>query len=157
MGGSGPRTQPGTVLELDWNIIHDPDAARMVFGGSENVTMVGVNVTSPTALAGSDLDRIERSTSDTGRAAWAILRFYLDFYATYSAEAWCSLHDPLAAGILLGDVDGVEAETGPVEVRLQGPYARAILVPDADGPDVRVITEVDGPRFARAFSERVAS
>jgi purine nucleosidase len=157
MGGSGTRTAPGTVLELDWNIIHDPEAAQMVFAGAENIAMVGVNVTSPTVLAGSDLDRIARSTTVTGRAAWAILEFYLGFYATYSAQPWCSLHDPLAAGILLDDAYVLEAETGPVEVRRQGPYARAILVPGGGGPDVRVIKKVDGPGFARAFSEGIAS
>ena len=138
MGGSGVPTEPGTVLELDWNVIHDPEAAQAVFEAAENITMVGVNVTSPTVLAGADLDRIAKSGTDTGRAAWEILRFYLDFYSAYSAEPWCSLHDPLAAGVLLDDLYVLEDEIGPVEVRRQGPYARAILVPGGGGPDVRV-------------------
>jgi len=148
MGGSGLEMSAGAVLEGDWNIIHDIEAAQMVFDSSENITMVGVNVTSPTVLGPNDLDLLERSETRPGRFVWQILQFYLDFYSVWWDRRTCSLHDPVAAGLLLDESYALAEKTGPVEVIRRGVEARALLRRSHRGPDVRVITSVDGARFA---------
>ena len=64
------------------------------------ITMVGVNVTTPTILEAPDQARIAASDQPHARFAWRILAFYLDFYERFLGRRAASLHDPLAAGIL---------------------------------------------------------
>jgi inosine-uridine nucleoside N-ribohydrolase len=156
MGGSGAEMPAGSVLEGDWNIIHDVDAAQLVFDSSENITMVGVNVTSPTVFSANDLDVIRHSRTAPGRFVWEILQYYLDFYSVWWDRRTCSLHDPLAAGLLLDDAYVLADEVGPVEVVRRGAEARALVHRGHRGPSVRVITAVDSARFASDLARQVS-
>jgi inosine-uridine nucleoside N-ribohydrolase len=157
MGGSGPTIRAGDSMEMDWNIIHDPDAAQAVFDASENITMVGVNVTSPAVFSADDLERIANSASEQGKFAWSILQFYLDFYSVFWDRRSCSIHDPLAAGVLVDDAYVTSVERAPVEVVRRGAEARAVIKRDHRGPDVTVVTEVEASRFASDLAAVIAS
>jgi len=63
--------------------------------------MVGVNVTSPTILDEASIARIAAADTPQARFATRILPFYLDFYQRQLMRRVASMHDPLAAGILL--------------------------------------------------------
>ena len=102
MGGSGPFPEPGVLREFDANIDHDPHAAKLVFDAPrEEVVMVGVNVTSPAILDEEAIDAIAAADTPQARLVSAILPFYLDFYRHKWGRRICSMHDPLAAAILL--------------------------------------------------------
>ena len=63
--------------------------------------MVGVNVTSPAILDEAGIAAIAAADTPQARLVTAILPFYLDFYRHKWGRRICSMHDPLAAAILL--------------------------------------------------------
>jgi inosine-uridine nucleoside N-ribohydrolase len=151
MGGAGPELDDARSI-MDANIAHDPDAADLVFGSGADITMVGVNVTTPTLLEAPQQARIAASELPHARFAWRILAFYLDFYERFMGRRVASLHDPLAAGILRDRsyvTGSLDAPVGLVESEL-GARAVAPVAPRADVASRRpthVVTSVDGARF----------
>jgi inosine-uridine nucleoside N-ribohydrolase len=158
MGGSGPYPAPGVLREFDANIDHDPDAARLVFHATRTeLVMVGVNVTSPAILDEEAIAQIAAADTPQARLVSAILPFYLDFYRHKWGRRICSMHDPLAAAILVDPAYATEWLEGPVNVIHDGALARAWLMAREDGgeivqevepaPPTRVVTAVDAARF----------
>ena len=158
MGGSGPFPRLGVLRQVDANIDHDPDAAALVVGAPRRrLVMVGVNVTMPTVLDEAAIARI--AAADTPQAAFvsAILEAYLNFYQHKWGRRVCSVHDPLAAAVLLDASLATQAVDGPVNVVGDGADSRAWLMRREDGgapalrahdaPPTTVLTAVDGERF----------
>lgn len=161
MGGAGLEADDARSI-MDANIAHDPDAADLVFGSGADLTMVGVNVTTPTVLEPSAQARIAASDLPHARFAWAILGFYLDFYERFLGRRVASLHDPLAAGILRDRsyvTAWVDAPVGLVDSAL-GARAVAPTMPSADvarrGP-THIVTGVDGSRFVEDLVDALTS
>ncbi|MGV9384212.1 nucleoside hydrolase [Nonomuraea sp. NPDC003707] len=164
MGGSGPYTEPGTLLMIDANVNNDPEAARAVFSAPRNeLVMVGVNVTAGTILDERAIAALAAAGTPVARFATDVLAAYLDFYQNEWGRRIIPLHDPLAAGILLDPTFATAHMDGPVNVRSDGFLARARLMRTHDGlppafpyepaPDTRVITTVDARRFVADFVE----
>jgi inosine-uridine nucleoside N-ribohydrolase len=153
MGGSGPEPIEDTGLMFDANITNDPVAADLVFAArGANVVMVGVNVTAGVILDEAGVEAIAAADTPQARFASAILPFYLDFYSRQFIRRVSSMHDPLAAGILL-DPSLVTADARtPVAVlrhqrcwRAVAPRHPGVGVPDR--PRTQVVLGVDGGRF----------
>jgi purine nucleosidase len=161
MGGAGLEADDARSI-MDANVAHDPDAADLVFGSGAAITMVGVNVTTPTVLEATDQARIAASDLAHARFAWRILAFYLDFYERFLGRRAASLHDPLAAGILRDPslvTSFVDAPVGIVDSE-KGARAVAPVVPSpavAGRRTTRIATAVDGPRFVEDFVEALTS
>ena len=158
MGGSGPYPEPGVLREFDANIDHDPDAARLVFAAPrEELVMVGVNVTTPAILDEQAIEAIAAADTPQARLVTAILPFYLDFYRHKWGRRICSMHDPLAAAVLLDRGYVTRWLEGPVNVIHDGALARAWLMAREDGgapvqaieptPPTRVAGTADSARF----------
>lgn len=158
MGGSGPYPRLGTLRAVDANVDHDPDAAALVFSAPRRrLVMVGVNVTMPAVLDEEAIARV--AAADTPQAAFVsrILAFYLGFYRHKWGRRVCSMHDPLAAAVLLDPTLVTAATDGPVNVVGDGLASRAWLmrredggvpaVPAHDAPPTTVLTAVDAERF----------
>lgn len=158
MGGSGPYPAPGVLREVDANIDHDPDAARLVFSAPRNeLVMVGVNVTTPAILDEEAIDAIAAADTPQARLVTAILPFYLGFYRHKWGRRICSMHDPLAAAVLLDRGYVTRWLEGPVNVIHDGALARAWLMAREDGgvpvqtiepaPPTRVVAEAAAGRL----------
>ena len=158
MGGSGPFPDAGLLREFDANIDHDPDAAALVFAAPrQEVVMVGVNVTTPAILDEEGIAAIAASDTPQARLVTAILPFYLDFYRHKWGRRICSMHDPLAAAVLLDPTYVTDWLEGPVNVIHDGALARAWLMAREDGgelvqsiepaPPTRVAGTADNARF----------
>ncbi|MFN8619583.1 MAG: nucleoside hydrolase [Chloroflexota bacterium] len=153
MGGSGPEPIEDTGLMFDANIHNDPLAADLVFSArGANTVMVGVNVTAPTILDEASIERIAAADTPQARLATAILPFYLDFYSRQFIRRVSSMHDPLAAGILLDPTLITAYQRTQVAVlqhrlcwRAVAPRHPGVGVPGR--PTSQVITGVDGRRF----------
>lgn len=146
------------LREFDANIDHDPDAARLVFAAPRNeLVMVGVNVTSPAILDEEAIDAIAAADTPQARLVTAILPFYLDFYRHKWGRRICSMHDPLAAAVLLDPTYVTQWLEGTVNVIHDGSLARAWLMQREDGgvpvqaiepaPPTRVAGAADSARF----------
>lgn len=160
MGGAGLRLSPGdddpTLGVGDPNTYHDPEAARLVAAASgANVSLVGLDVTMHVVAQGDQLARLESATTEHGRFAAAISRFYVDFYdRTYGRRA-LTLHDPLAAMAAAGADVGMTWREGCCVVEGPPGEERAVLVPA--GPGDRVTRAVASADAARAADELLAA
>lgn len=154
MGGSGPFPKAGVFRQEDTNIEHDPEAAAQVMAAPRSeIRMVGVNVTTATVLNEEAIATIGKSEQPHAVLVSRILECYLDFYQHKWSRRICSLHDPLAAGVLAEPAVTKGYIDGPVNVIDDGAGSRAWLMRREDGgalihdvtenPSTRVITEVD--------------
>ena len=95
--------------------------------------MVGVNVTSPAILDEAAIAAIAAADTPRARLVTAILPFYLDFYRHKRGRRICSMHDPLAAAVLLDPTYVTRWLEGPVNVIDDGALSRAWLMAREDG------------------------
>lgn len=161
MGGA--VTVPGNITPYaDANFFHDPEAADLVLGaGFPDVTLVGLDATEQ-ARAGADW-LTAAAALDTPRAAFAnrLLEHYSGFYSQMFGTQTCTLHDPLAAALMLEPKLATYREM-PLAIELNGTHTRGQVVSDqrliasdayiatkaGEGRiPVKVAETVDVPRF----------
>jgi purine nucleosidase len=129
MGGA--VTVPGNITPYaDANFYHDPEAADLVLGaGFPDLTLVGLDVTEQTRVGTEWLTALAGSKGPRANFATKLLDHYGQFYSTMFGEHSCTLHDPLAAAILLDQKLAGYREM-PLGVELTGTHTRGQVVSD---------------------------
>jgi pyrimidine-specific ribonucleoside hydrolase len=94
MGGSAARGGNVTAA-AEFNIWADAEAAQRVLGSGLPTVMVGLDVTLPTVLPASGIDRF-RAAGPIGATAAAILQEYADNQQATTGESGVVVHDALA-------------------------------------------------------------
>jgi purine nucleosidase len=129
MGGA--VTVPGNITPYaDANFYHDPEAADLVLGsGFPDLTLVGLDATEQ-ARAGAEWLTAVGSLGG-GRAAFAhlLLEHYSGFYSNMFGTRTCTLHDPLAAALMLEPKMATYRDM-PLAVELTGTHTRGQVVSD---------------------------
>jgi purine nucleosidase len=114
MGGAA--MVPGNVSAVaEANIWNDPAAADAVLAASWPVTVIGLDVTMEARFEESHRVQLAAGGS-VPRALADMLDVYFRYYTPIYGRPSCSLHDPLAAAVLLGTVVPTLAPVVPVEV-----------------------------------------
>lgn len=155
----------------EFNVWSDPEAAHRVLSSGLPITVVGLDVTRPTAMDVAAVSRIGAS-GPVGSAAAAMLAHYLDFYVRVQGGTGVVIHDALAVleaiipGIL-GTVPrtvSVDCGHGPgrgttlVDRRVgPGSELNAGARRDAEGVPVRVAETVDVARAMTEIETRLSS
>lgn len=164
MGGAVHH--PGNLTPVaEANIGHDPEAAEAVLSAGWDVTLVPLDVTMRENLTEAHRQRLLASGTPAGRLAGEILDFYFAFHEeTALPFRGSACHDPLAAGIAVGEVVPASAPRLPVTVDTADGAARGALVADTRGihlgyphlPDANatVALETDGT-FPELLVERL--
>lgn len=153
MGGVGPRRGEGEPDPTggigDPNTYHDAEAARLVAAASGQRTFVGVDVTLTAVTGPAGLERLAAATTDHGRFANRICRFYVDFYERAYGRRDLTLHDPLAALAATGRVPGASYVEGTPVVVGEAGEERLVLDPPTDGPpSARALVACDAAAVA---------
>lgn len=156
MGGAGPRLDPGdddpTLGVGDPNTYHDAEAARLVAAAAARVALVGIDVTMHCVAGPDHLARLEAATTEHGRFAAAISRFYVDFYERAYGRRLLTLHDPLAAMVAAGHDVGATWREGAAVVEGPPGEERCVLVEPAPGDRVtRAVASASSQLAAEAM------
>jgi purine nucleosidase len=158
MGGA--FAEGGNVTAAaEFNIWHDPEAARMVFrafaaADAAPAIAVGLDVTRRTVLTEADLQNLAETVANTPRGR-ALTRFLIDAAAHYfelmdsrGRPRALVMHDPLAVAVAL-DPSLVVTRALPVDVETRGELTRGQTLADFRGATGRigVALKVDAARF----------
>ena len=146
-GAAGPGNRTPSA---EFNIWHDPHAARMVVERSPRTIMCGIDVTHQVLVTPEFVDRL-RQVDDLGAGfAVAMFDFYLDNYAAVFETRQGPMHDPCAvAAICLPG--SISTELRHVAVETSGEFtAGRTVVDDRDAGRRNLPTNVEVGRVADA-------
>lgn len=141
MGGEIDKAHP------EWNIVCDPEAARIVFESGVQIQMVGLDVTNRCRFTREDVDRIKQTGNPRTDLLGEMMELFIKNFGYLPI-----LHDPLAMSALLWD-DLLVFEEKKILVETAGQYTRGLTI-DCDwgeGMPVQAATDVN----AELFKERL--
>jgi purine nucleosidase len=129
MGGA--VTVPGNITPYaEANFFHDPEAADLVLGaGFPDLTLVALDVSERARVGDEWLDAVAALQGPRAHFAGALLAHYGQFYANMFGQRLCTLHDPLAAAIML-DPELATYRRLVLGVELTGRHTRGQVIAD---------------------------
>jgi inosine-uridine nucleoside N-ribohydrolase len=142
--------------QAEWNIMCDPEAARVCFESGIPIVMVGLDVTLKCRMSREDVAAVgARGTPPTALLA----RMTEAWAGTGDGQAKRTpvLHDPLAVAVAFRP-ELVVKQPRRVAVETRGEFTRAFTVASQRGePNAEVCLDVDSAAFVRLFMERILS
>ena len=158
MGGAVFREGNRTPA-AEFNILADPEAAKIVFASGVPLTVVGLDVTQVTLLREADVRRLETAGGRVAAFVAQLARYMMPFSLRRYGDACVHLHDPLAVGVAL-DRSLVRTQSVLVDVETQNGLALGKTIADPQNvwgkpPNAEVCTAVDAERFVALMLERL--
>ena len=149
MGGAwglGNRTPAA-----EFNIVVDPEAARIVFESGVPITMCGLELTHQVIATPGIIDRVAALGTPVGDMCAAMLRFYAETTSRRRRSFGPALHDPTAVAWLI-DPTMFEAESMHVDIETSAQFSYGRTLVDVDDvlglPKNAVVpTRIDAARF----------
>jgi len=160
MGGTpfyGPKEiQRFGERPVDYNLVTDPEAARIVFESGTPITMVGINVTMPTLLKKGQIDCVKKR-------GLPVTDFLYDMTAEWLRvidKSETSMHDPLAVAAAF-TLDFLDTMMLNVIIETAGEVTTGLTVvnhyDNEDWNTVRVATDARCDEFVEFMLQRILS
>lgn len=143
MGGQVNRAHP------EWNIVCDPEAARIVFESGAPITMVGLDVTNRCQFTREEVDMVGQAGNVRSDTLAQMMEIFIKNFGYLPI-----LHDPLAMSLLMWD-DVLTLEKKNILIETGGQYTRGLTIDCdwGDGVPVTVATDVNVEEFKRRVIE----
>lgn len=150
MGGSAASGNQTPTAEF--NVWHDPEAARIVFQSGIPIFMAGLDVTVKAGLTEEDLGEIAKAGTNAGKFITELMDFYKIWRFRKKVPVY-AMHDSVPVAWLINP-DLFQTKMCYVEVDLYGEYTRGCTVTDVLNvkgftPNVEVCFDVDSDAFRR--------
>jgi inosine-uridine nucleoside N-ribohydrolase len=142
----------------EFNVLADPEAAKVVLHAGVPVLMVGLDVTGRALLNDEHVRRLEAAGHPAATFVARAARFVMPHSQTRYGDGAVHLHDPLAIGVAI-DRSLVRTQRMYVDVETASGPALGKTTTDATPgrpPNVDVAVEVDVERFLGLFLDRLA-
>ncbi|MGB8454531.1 MAG: nucleoside hydrolase [Anaerocolumna sp.] len=149
MGGMISNAYP------EWNIMNDPEAARIVFESGMDIILIGLDVTLKCRLNDEELKQIEESDLDNTKLLKTLIKKWMR-----KSKHHPILHDPLVIGYLIKP-EILSLKEANIIVETQGEFTRGITVDKRDvfghhkleNANCRVAVDVNREEFLSIFME----
>lgn len=145
MGGQITKAHP------EWNIVCDPEAARIVFESGVEITMVGLDVTNRCTFTKDDMEYVK----SIGNERTILLSEMMDTFCEKFGYLPI-LHDPLALADLIWK-DILTLEKKKILIETSGEFTRGLTI-DCDwgeGCEVLAAVDVQVEKFKKKLLERL--
>lgn len=134
----------------EFNILVDPEAAKIVFDSGVPILMSGLDVTEKALVKPADFERIRALQNPVSDIVWQWLEFFYRFHKTLGYEG-APMHDPCAVMALIHP-EVFTMRDYYVQIETCGDYCKGATVPDWYGvtghaPNACCIIDVDRETF----------
>lgn len=126
--GGGHHTGNMTPA-AEFNILADPEAARIVFEAGWKVTMVGLDVTHKVLAVPERLQQLIDVNTDVSAFVAELIDFFGAAYKRERRYPGPPMHDPLAVAAV-ANPSVIRTVAAPIYVETQGDYARGQTIVD---------------------------
>ncbi|MGE5590444.1 MAG: nucleoside hydrolase [Bacillota bacterium] len=157
MGGAG--REGGNVTPVaEFNILVDPEAARIVFHSGVPITMIGLDVTHQAQLYPSDTEVLRAMCGRVPTAVAGLMDFYSQYHPKMGFKG-SPMHDPCAVAAVL-DPSLVTTQRLFVDVETRGELTAGQTVVDYRGrtgrpANVDVGLDIERERFVKMLFEAI--
>lgn len=158
MGGS---IYSGNILpKAEFNIYHDPEAAKIVFNSKVPLTMAPIEVCNACAYKVNEIDYFK----DSGKVSQLVYEL-LDFYVNYSRIHkldYSPIFD-MTTIIYLLEPEIFKAEMMNVDIECEGKYTRGMTVCEPVSEfshisnPIKVLVDCDNEKFINIFKESIVT
>lgn len=144
----------------EFNILVDPEAAKLVFASGIPIIMAGLDVTEKALIKPYDFERIRALGNPVAKVVAEWLDFFYQFHIKMGYEG-APVHDAVAVAALLHP-EIMEMKELYVEVETEGDFCKGATVADFYGslgkaPNAKVIMGIDRDAFADLLVEAAAT
>ncbi|MCL2342640.1 MAG: nucleoside hydrolase [Firmicutes bacterium] len=154
----------GGLLSGNWtpaaefNILVDPEAAKVVFESGVPITMAGLDVTQRAYVTPEEFEKIRAVGGEVARVVADWLEFFYGYHRALGYPG-ATLHDPVAVAALLRPEIMTTRELY-VQVETCGEFCRGATVGDfysrsGKTPNVTAILDIDRPAFVELILDAV--
>ena len=145
MGGQITKAHP------EWNIVCDPEAARIVFESGASIVMTGLDVTNRCTFTRDDIEFIKSIGNERTKLLGEMLDIFCEKFGYLPI-----LHDPLALSSLIWD-DILTFEDKKILIETAGQFTRGLTVDCdwGDGFSAKVAVDVKPEEFKKRLLERI--
>lgn len=145
----------------EFNILVDPEAARIVFESGVPLTQVGLDVTNKTLLTYDDIDTITKMNGPISSYVGPLLHFFADMNKKNFGINGAPVHDALAVATAIWP-DVVKTEFLNVSIETRGEFTLGQTVTDVyrvtgRKPNTKVAIEVDVNRMRNIMMDTIRS
>ncbi len=152
---------PGNATPVaEFNVYHDPDAARLVMTSGLPVTIVPLDITTSLVFGVRDFDAFSHSKEGAGKLARILLPFYLQAHRRYHKLDGVHLHDVIAAALVVCP-EVFTTKRAWCDVETEGEITRGQTVIDdrpfsPKEPNVDVVTGFDAKALKNFILARLS-
>ena len=160
---TGPLTGGGCLFgnwtpAAEFNILVDPEAAKIVFESGIPILMAGIDVTEKALVTPADFERIRALNNPVSDIVWQWLEFFYQFHKTMGYEG-APMHDPCAVMVLIHP-EIFTIRDFYVQIETCGDYCKGATITDWHGtlgkaPNASCLLDLDRETFVNYLIDSI--